>query len=103
MNSLEDFREVSNYGCLWHEVGHTGLNDISSCIHGALMIYVSSDDGNLDMPLVEKHYLIYITRNKDNKRTVNEVNCPITRHCARVWRGHHTLFHLLLALVLPQA
>ena len=48
-----------NYGCLWRKVGHTGLNDASSRSHGVLMmISVSSDDGNPDMPLVGKLNLI---------------------------------------------
>ena len=58
VNSLEEFQEVFNYGCLRWKVGHTGLNDASSRSHGVLMVSVSSDDGNPDMPLVGKLNLI---------------------------------------------
>lgn len=72
INSLEEFQEVFNYGCLRRKVGHTGLNDVSSRSHGVLMISVSSDDGNPDMPLVGKLNLIDLAGNEDNRRTGNE-------------------------------
>ena len=52
-----------NYGCLRRKFGHTRLNDASSCSHGVLIIYVSSDDGNPDMPLVGKLNLIDLAGN----------------------------------------
>lgn len=72
VNSLEEFQEVFNYGCLRRKVGHTGLNDVSSRSHGVLMVSVSSDDGNPDMPLVGKLNLIDLAGNEDNRRTGNE-------------------------------
>eukprot|EP01018_Ginkgo_biloba_P033017 Gb_27745 [translate_table: standard] len=72
VNSLDEFQEVFTYGCMRRKVGHTGLNDVSSRSHGVLMISVSSDDGNPDMPLVGKLNLIDLAGNEDNRRTGNE-------------------------------
>ncbi|XP_057815899.1 kinesin-like protein KIN-10C isoform X2 [Cryptomeria japonica] len=72
VKSLEEFQEVFSYGCMRRKVGHTGLNDVSSRSHGVLMISVSSDDGNPDMPLVGKLNLIDLAGNEDNRRSGNE-------------------------------
>ncbi|KAH9302518.1 hypothetical protein KI387_014101, partial [Taxus chinensis] len=72
IKSLEEFQEVFCYGCMRRKVGHTGLNDVSSRSHGVLMISVSSDDGNPDMPLVGKLNLIDLAGTEDNRRSGNE-------------------------------
>lgn len=72
VNSIEEFQEVFMYGCMRRKVGHTGLNDVSSRSHGVLMISVSSDDGNSNMPLVGKLNLIDLAGNEDNRRSGND-------------------------------
>jgi hypothetical protein len=85
---------VFNYGCLRRKVGHTGLNDVSSRSHGVLMISVSSDDGNPDMPLVGKLNLIDLAGNK----TYPLFLCPFTAHLyssARYTFGIKTIIHVM--------
>ncbi|GAB4833797.1 hypothetical protein Ancab_032046 [Ancistrocladus abbreviatus] len=73
VNSMSEFHEVFSSGIQRRKVAHTGLNDISSRSHGALVITVSnpSADG-LGATVAGKLNLIDLAGNEDNRRSCNE-------------------------------
>ncbi|OWM82309.1 kinesin-like protein KIN-10B [Punica granatum] len=67
VKSMSDFHEAFSSGIQKRKVAHTGLNDVSSRSHGALVISVRTSRG-----ATGKLNLIDLAGNEDNRRTCNE-------------------------------
>ncbi|KAK4801048.1 hypothetical protein SAY86_021535 [Trapa natans] len=67
VKSMPDFYEAFSSGIQKRKVAHTGLNDVSSRSHGALVISVKTPLGGTG-----KLNLIDLAGNEDNRRTCNE-------------------------------
>ncbi|KAL3753795.1 hypothetical protein ACJRO7_001092 [Eucalyptus globulus] len=73
VQSMSEFNEVFASGIQKRKVAHTGLNDISSRSHGALVIAVTTPCGDdSDTVVTGKLNLIDLAGNEDNRRTCNE-------------------------------
>ncbi|KAI3442941.1 Kinesin-like protein, partial [Psidium guajava] len=73
VRSMSEFSEVFASGIQKRKVAHTGLNDISSRSHGALVIAVTMPCGTgSDAVVTGKLNLIDLAGNEDNRRTFNE-------------------------------
>ncbi|XP_030449812.1 kinesin-like protein KIN-10B [Syzygium oleosum] len=73
VQSMSEFNEVFASGIQKRKVAHTGLNDISSRSHGALVIAVTTPCGDgSDAVVTGKLNLIDLAGNEDNRRTCNE-------------------------------
>ncbi|KAF7846991.1 hypothetical protein BT93_L3508 [Corymbia citriodora subsp. variegata] len=73
IQSMSEFNKVFASGIQKRKVAHTGLNDISSRSHGALVIAVTTPCGDdSDHIVTGKLNLIDLAGNEDNRRTCNE-------------------------------